>query len=88
MTTRSYRIYIALILTTLSGVGVFVLMRESGITIPDLIRETIAASITTESHQPIPPAIPKIQIEIEKIISERYLDTLNRIVVEQLGQSI
>jgi hypothetical protein len=89
MTLATYRISIALILTTLSGVGVFVLATESDIDIRGLIREAIAANISSGSSIHIASAtVPSIHIEIEKIISERYLDTLNRVVTTQLKQSI
>ncbi len=87
MSTWSYRIYIALILTTLSGVGVFVLASESDMTLSELIHETISANTRSDtSTHPTPIAPPKI--EIEKIISKRYLDTLSRAVMVQLKQSI
>ncbi len=89
MTLATYRISIALILTTLSGVGVFVLASETDTNIIDVIREAIAANISSGSSTPIASAtVPSIHIEIEKIISERYLDTLNRVVITQLKQSI
>ena len=76
-------------ITILSGVGVFVLASESDMGISDIIRETIAANITTDSSShPTLPVIPKIQIPIEKIISKRYLDTLTREILYHLDPSL
>jgi hypothetical protein len=47
MTFAHYRIYIALILTTLSGVAVFAMERVSPIDIEESIRESIMANIVS-----------------------------------------
>lgn len=91
MTLVHYRIWLGLIITTLSGVGVFVLDSGSPIDIEETLRDAIMANIASSGIHMRPDkrwVIPKIQIPIETITSKRYLDTLNRVIIDKLKESI